>query len=252
MIDTHAHLNFPEFEKDLDEIISKSFNEGLGKIIVASSSVASSKKAVEIAGKDARLYASVGIHPHEIKEMGDFGEIERLGSHKKVVAVGETGLDYFYLKGESQETKEKQKELLIRHIGLAEKLDLPLIFHNRNSDDDFYKTVKDRKVRGVVHCYTGDWSFAQKILGLGLMISFTGIVTFPKSEFLLEVVKNISLDRVMVETDAPYLAPVPYRGKRAEPWMVKEVIKKIAKIKGLSFEEVDTKTSSNAKNFFGI
>lgn len=252
MIDTHAHLNFEDFDKDLDEVISKSFSLGLEKIIVASSSLETSKKAVEIAGKNENLYASVGIHPHDIKEMADFDEIERLAGSKKVVAIGETGLDYFYLKGASVDIKEKQKNLLKKHIALAEKLDLPLIFHNRDSDEDFYNIIRNAKAKGVLHCYSGDWTFAKKILDLGFMISFTGIVTFDKTGTLAEVIKNIPLEKVMVETDAPYLAPVPYRGKRAEPWMVKEVVKKIAEIKGLSIEKVEKQTSSNAKNFFDI
>ena len=261
MIDTHAHLNFSEFEKDLDEVISKSFSEGLENIIVASSSLKSSKKALEIAEKDGRIFASIGIHPHDIDRIGDFGDIEKMANNKKVVVIGETGLDYFYLSSchsreggnpDFEKIKKKQKKLLEKHIELAKRLDFPLIFHNRDSDEDFYEIVKDKNVQGVLHCYTGNWDFAKKILDLGFLLSFTGIITFPKAEVLYEVVKNIPLDRLMVETDAPFLAPIPYRGKRAEPWMVREVIKKIADIKGLSFEEVDVKTSSNAKDFFGI
>jgi len=261
MIDTHAHLNFSDFKGDLDEVIARSFENGLANIVVVSSSLENSKQSIEVVNKDKRLFASVGIHPEEIETADDFSEIEGLAKKDKVVAIGETGLDYFYLSSchsreggnlDIADIKEKQKELFIKHIELAEKLDLPLILHNRNSDNDFYEILQDRKVWGVVHCYTGDWEFAQKILDLGLMISFTGIITFPKSESLHEVVKNIPLEKIMVETDAPYLAPVPYRGKRAEPWMVKEIIKKIAEIKGMSFEEVDEKTSSNANKFFGI
>jgi len=252
MIDTHAHLSFKNFESDMDEVIRKSFESGVEKIIIPGSTVQESRCAVQIAGKNDNIFAAVGIHPEDVEGIKDFKEIEELASHKRVVAIGETGLDYFYLKGDSQNIKEKQKELLSRHIKLAEKLDLPLIFHNRNSDDDFYKIVKDRKVRGVVHCYTSTTEFAQKILDLGLLISFTGIITFPKAGDLIDVIRSIPLDRIMVETDCPFLAPVPYRGKRCEPWMVKEVIRKIAEIKGLSFEKVDEKTSSVAKGFFGI
>lgn len=252
MIDTHAHLNFSDFDGDLDEVILGSFENGLENIIVVSSSLENSRQSIEVVKKDKRLFAAVGIHPEEIDTADKFSEIEDLAKRDKVVAIGETGLDYFYLKGESIDVKKKQRELFEKHIELAEKLNLPLIFHNRDSDDDFYEIVKDRKVRGVVHCYTGDWSFAQKILNLGFLISFTGIITFPKTEKIHEAIKNIPLEKIMVETDSPLIAPVPYRGKRAEPWMVKEIIQKIADIKGISFEEVDQKTSSNAKVFFGI
>jgi TatD DNase family protein len=261
MIDTHAHLNFSDFKDDLDEIIARSFENGLENIIVVSSSLENSKQSLEVVKKDKRLFAAVGIHPEELESADEFSEIEALAEKEKVVAIGETGLDYFYLSSchsreggnlDIADTKKKQKELFIKHIELAEKLDLPLILHNRNSDNDFYEILKDRKVRGVVHCYTGDWNFAQKLLDLGLMISFTGIITFPKTEGIHEAIKNIPLEKIMVETDSPLIAPVPYRGKRAVPWMVKEIVKKIAEIKEISFEEVDEKTSSNAKHFFKI
>ncbi|MEK7447348.1 MAG: TatD family hydrolase [Patescibacteria group bacterium] len=251
MIDTHAHLNFQNFTNDLDEVIEKSFANGIENIIIPGSTVKESKEAVRIAEKNENIYAAVGIHPEDAKGQS-LGEIEELVSSKQVVAIGETGLDYSYSGTDLKKTRKNQRELLERHIDLAERVNLPLIFHNRDSDDDFYEIVKGRKVKGVVHCYTSTQEFAQKIMDLGFMISFTGIITFPKADTLLEVVKNIPLDRIMVETDSPLLAPIPYRGKRAEPWMVKEIIKKIAEIKGISFEEVDTKTSSNAKHFFRI
>lgn len=252
MIDTHAHLNFNNFKEDLDEVIAGSFEKGVEKIIIPGSTVKESEEALRIAEVNENIFAAVGIHPEDVEGNKNFSEIEKLVSHKKVVAIGETGLDYSYPHTKSEEARVKQGKLLEKHIELAEELDLPLIFHNRESDEDFYNVLKGRKMRGVVHCFTSDLEFAKKILDLGLFISFTGIVTFDKTGNLKEVIKEIPLDRVMVETDAPFLAPVPYRGKRAEPWMVREIISYIAGIKVLSFEEVDNKTSSNAKEFFGI
>ncbi len=252
MIDTHAHLGFKNFKDDINEVIEESLEKGVERIIIPGSTVHESREAVRIAEENENIFAAVGIHPEDAEGIKDFSEIETLTSHKKVVAIGETGLDYFYLRGESTDIKKKQRELFEKHIELSEKLDLPLIFHNRDSDNDFLEIIKDRKVRGVVHCYTGDWDFAQKILDLGFLISFTGIITFDKTGNLNKVIKEVPFDKIMVETDAPYLAPTPYRGKRAEPWMVKEVIQKIADIKELSFKNVEEKTSSNAKEFFGI
>jgi len=248
MIDTHAHLNFPEFEDDLDEVITKSFESGIERLVIPGSDAENSSKALEIARKYENVFAAVGIHPHYTRE--DFSQIEKLAQNERVVAIGECGLDYFRL--ENKADRGKQKDLFAKHLDLAEKLDRPLIFHNRESEDDFYEIIKDRKVRGVVHCYTSTPEFAKKILDLGFLISFTGIITFDKTGNLEEVIKSVPLEKIMVETDSPLLAPVPYRGKRAQPWMVKEIIQKIADIKGLSFEEVDSQTTTNAKSFFEI
>ncbi|MDO8507555.1 MAG: TatD family hydrolase [bacterium] len=252
MIDTHAHLNFYHFQNDIDEVIEKSFAKGLEDIILVGTNVETSKIAVEMAEKNEKLFATVGVHPQEIDEAKEFPKIEALANNKNVVAIGETGLDYYRLGENLEEGKRAQKELLLSHIKLAKDRDLPLIFHNRDSHEDFYQIVKDKDVRGVIHCYTGNVDFAKKILDLGFMISFTGIITFDRGENLIEVIKKVPLEKIMVETDAPYLSPVPYRGKRCEPWMVKEVIQKIADIKELTFREVEEKTSSNAKVFFGI
>ncbi len=252
MIDTHAHLNFPDFEADLDNIIQESFEKGVEKIIIPGSNISASKKAVKIAEKYDGIFAAVGIHPEDAGDIKNFSEIEKLANYDKVIAIGECGLDYSYPGTDAKEDRLKQKQLLERHLKLAEKMDLPLIFHNRDSDDDFYETVKDYKGEAVLHCFTGNWEFARKILDLGFLISFTGIITFDKTGRLAEVLKNIPLDKVMVETDAPYLAPVPYRGKRCEPWMTNEVIRKIAEIKGILSQEVEEKTSTTAKNFFKL
>ncbi len=250
MIDTHAHLNFPDFDKDLEQVIGESFKNGVEKIIIPGSDVLNSKKAVEIAGEHENIFAAVGIHPHYTDE--DFSKLIELAKNKKVVAIGECGLDYFRLEGDITGNQKAQKELFSKHLELAQKTDLPLIFHNRESDGDFLEMVKGQNVRGVVHCFTADWSFAREALDLGFLISFTGIITFDKTGKLEEVIKNIPLAKIMVETDSPLLAPVPYRGQRAEPWMVREIIQKIADIKGVLPEEAEEMTTTTAKNFFGI
>ncbi|RJO62073.1 TatD family deoxyribonuclease [candidate division WS5 bacterium] len=252
MIDTHAHLNFKNFTDDLDEVMRQSLQKGIERIIIPGSTVGESKRAIEIAEKYDNVFAGVGIHPEDAEAIKDFDEIEKLASHKKVVAIGETGLDYSYPGTDTEEAREKQKELLKKHLELARKMSLPLIFHNRDSDEDFYEVIKNYKGEAVVHCFTGDWDFAKKILDLGFLISFTGIITFDKTGNLARVIRETPLEKIMVETDAPFLAPVPYRGKRAEPWMVREIVQKIADIKRLSFEEVDEKTTVGAKKFFDI
>lgn len=250
MIDTHAHLNFPDFDKDLEQVIGKSFEKGIESIIIPGSDVANSEKAMEITRENENIFAAVGIHPHHTGE--DFGKLQKLVENKEVVAIGECGLDYFRLDGDIAKTKKAQKELFSKHLELAQKTDLPLIFHNRESDGDFLEMVKGQNVRGVVHCFTADWSFAREVLDLGFLISFTGIITFDKTGKLEEVIKNIPLAKIMVETDSPLLAPVPYRGRRCEPWMEKEVIQKIADIKEISSKDVEEKTSANARKFFDI
>ena len=252
MIDTHAHLNFPDFNDDRGEVIGDCFGKGIEKIIIPGSDVENSQKAVEITQEKENIFAAVGIHPHYTDEVKGFNLLERLAQNKKVVAIGECGLDYFRLENNIEKAKERQGELFLKHIELAKKEDLPLIFHNRESEEDFYKIVKDKNVRGVVHCFTSTLDFARKVLDLGFLISFTGIITFPKTEEILQVVKEVPLEKMMVETDSPLLAPVPYRGRRCEPWMEKEVIQKIAEIKEISSKEVEEKTSANARKFFDI
>ncbi len=254
MIDTHAHLNFKDFADDLDEVIRQSFDVGVEKIIIPGSTIEESKRAIKIAEKNENIFAAVGIHPEDakVRNLGKIDEIEDLAENETVVAIGECGLDYSYPGTDAKEIRLKQKKLLEKHLVLAQKTDLPLIFHNRDSDNDFYEIVKRYKGKAVLHCFTGDWEFAKKVLDLGFLISFTGIVTFDKTGKLEEVIRKILLEKIMVETDAPFLAPVPYRGKRCEPWMVRGIIQKIADIKGLKFTEVAEKTTATAKEFFRI
>jgi len=282
MIDTHAHLNFNAFEKDCAQVIERSFNNGIKFIVNVGSQLDTSKKAIELAdnfknlpphliNKDTfgakitklapircgGLYAAVGLHPiHVGDEAFDFEEYKKLAQNKKVVAIGETGLDYFHIK--EKKLLELQKEVFLSHIKLAKELDLPLILHCRDSKEEpgkAYKEMleilkKERVNKGVIHCFSANLDIAKEFLDMGFYVGFTGIVTFAKE--LESVISEIPLDKILSETDCPYLAPVPYRGKRCEPWHVKFTIEKIAQIKGIAFPEIEKQTEQNAINFFGL
>lgn len=280
IIDTHAHLDMKEFNSDRDEVIKRALEAGVEKIITVGVDLASSQKAVELSRKYGSVYAAVGIQPEEVDQYFDENklkmdvrvELEKLARNKparrrggKVVALGECGLDYYHLQKESpseegnsliKTEKEKQKGIFRRQLGLAVLLDLPVIVHNREADEDVmgeilrYKETK--KLRGVFHCFTGPLDFARKIFDLGFLISFTGLITYPKNEELRKVVKEIPLDKMMVETDAPFLAPQSHRGQRNEPSFVVEVVKQIALIKGIDIEKVAEITTQNAQNLFRI
>ena len=250
MIDTHAHLNFSDFDKDLEEVLVRSWEKGIENIIVVGSDLQSSKKSIRIAEEDSRIKVGIGIHPQDIAELNRFDQIEKLARLDQVVAIGETGLDYYRL--DNDDNKQKQKELFELHIALAKEIKKPLIFHCREAEHDFLNTVQKLNGSGVLHCFTGNWGFAKKILDFGFKISFTGIITFTKDQDLLEVVKKIPLEKIMVETDCPFLAPPPYRGKRCEPFMVSFIIDKIADLKKIPREQVAETTTVNARNFFGL
>ncbi len=282
MIDTHAHLNFQAFEKDCAQVIERSFSNGIKFIINVGSQLDTSSKAIELADKFKNLpphlistgifgikltnsapircgglYAAVGLHPiHAGDEVFDFEIYKKLTQNKKVVAIGETGLDYFHIKDEK--LIKLQKEIFLSHIKLAQELDLPLILHCRGIKKEPNKAYqemleilkKERANKGVIHCFSSNLDIAKEFLALGFYIGFTGITTFSKE--LENVVSGIPLDKILTETDCPYLAPVPYRGKRCEPWHVKFTIEKIAQIKGLSFPETEKQTEQNAINLFGL
>lgn len=284
LIDTHAHLNFSAYKDNYDGIIKKTLAGDCWIINVGSQST-TSERAVELAKKYPRgVYAAVGLHPTHLFEMDvDESEVdvkfrsrreewnadfyENLAKNKKVVAIGEIGLDYnFTPKNTDLEiVKKRQQEIFRQALDSADKLNLPVIIHSRDTHDDIIPILKEYldagrlKRKGVLHCYTGDWQDAQKYLNLGFLISFTGIVTFkPRpnqmaaQKKILGVVEKIPLEKMMIETDAPYLAPEPFRGKRNEPLYVEYVARKIAEIKGLDFEKVAEITTETAKNFFAL
>ncbi len=267
-IDNHAHLNFKIFDEDYRETIKRAHDVGVAVINVGTQKD-TSKRAVEIAEEfESGVYAIIGLHPvhtsksfHDEKEIGEGGKeftsrgevfdyeyYKRLAENPKVVGIGECGLDYFRLE---ENTKEIQKKIFEEQIRLAIEVDKPLMLHIREAYEDAIRILKKYpKVRGNVHFFVGSKEIAQEFLDLGFTLSFTGVITFAKD--YEELVKFIPLDRILSETDCPYVPPVPYRGKRNEPAYVIEVIKKIAEIKNLSFEEVSGQLLKNSKKLFGI
>lgn len=283
LIDTHAHVNFGAFKDDLEEVIKITLKEDCWIINVGSQS-STSKRAVELAEKYKNgVFAAVGIHPSHLIAMEiDEDEVEKinfksraedfdrefylnLAKSEKVVAIGEAGLDYTYLadlgEKDKKEAIKKQKEVFLAQIRLSKELDIPLIIHSRDTHKDTLEILKKEKngLKAVMHCFVGDWNMAKKYLDLGLFLSFTGLITFKvkpklqeKQDKIIETIKNMPIDRLMIETDAPYLTPEPHRGKRNEPLFVRQVAEKIAQIKGLEYEKVAKITTNNAIDFFGL
>lgn len=262
-IDTHAHLAFSDFDADREEVIAGAAKEGVMPIICVSASIDEAKKAVAIASSHPGVFAAVGLHPQNVRpqEGGSLGEqlkqLENLASHPKVVAIGEFGFDLSpTLPPEADRSLAEQEELFAAQMSLAEKLNKPVIIHTRQAREitlaRLTVAAKRFPLRGVVHCFTEDWEYAQSILDLGLLISFTGILTFPKSLPLWEVAKQVPWEKIMLETDCPFLAPQPVRGQRNEPKYVRMVAEKVAEIKGVSLEDVASITSKNALKLFNI
>ncbi len=247
MIDTHCHLYDQKLYNDLDQIILNATESNISKMICIGDNLNTSDQSIQISEKYSNIYASVGIHPHEAKNAPPeyLKQIAQKINHKKVVAIGEIGLDYHYNFSEPN----TQKKIFLGQLELAKKLDLPTIVHCRDAYEDLYNVIlQSQNNKGVIHCFSGDLEFAQKIIELGYYISFTGMITFVKE--LEYIIEKIDLKHMMVETDSPYLAPVPYRGKINQPAYVNKVAEKIADIKNITIEEVDTITSNNASLLF--
>ena len=247
LIDTHSHIYYEKYNDDLDEVIHRAKNKGVKKIICVGTDLESSIQSLEISNKYKNIYCTIGYHPHEscLAEKNYLNKLEEISREDKVVAIGEIGLDYYY----NNSDPETQKKRFIEQIELANSLNLPVVIHNRDADDDLYDILKKHLPKGVIHCFSSNLNYANKIIDLGILLSFTGIITF-KNSTLDNVVKKTALSKIMVETDSPYLTPIPFRGKRNEPSHVKLVAKKIAEIKNISLEEVASQTTKNALNLF--
>jgi TatD DNase family protein len=252
IVDTHAHLDFPDYQDDVDEVIKRAEEADVECFINVGVNVKSSIKSVELAKRYSRIYASVAIHPHDASNVSkeDWSQLEALSRQDKVVAIGETGLDYY----RNRSKKDDQKLLFRRHIELAMKENLPIIIHNRDASSDCLEIVRSysSKIKGVVHCFSGSKEVAKEFLKLGFYISFAGPVTFPKANSLREVVKDIPVERLLLETDCPFLAPQPKRGKRNEPSYLKYMIPVFAELHKLSIEDIKRITTYNARELFGI
>ena len=253
LIDTHAHLFFSNFENDLDEVINRALNEGINYIIVPATDIKTSYQVLELCDKYDFIYGAVGVHPHDTKDWNSsqLTEIKNLAKHSKVVAIGEIGLDYYY----DFSPKENQIEAFKSQINLAIELNLPVVIHNRESDEDMLKIIKEYCGSGLkaqFHCYGSPLEYANEYIRMGHFVSFTGNITFKKADELRDILSKISLEHVMIETDSPFMTPVPHRGKRNEPVYVKLVAEKIAEVHNLSVEDIARFTSYNVFRMFGI
>ncbi len=250
--DTHCHLDFEQFDKDREEVIGRAKTQGVEYILNVGTDIESSKKVIEISEKYDFIFASVGIHPLDVSDfkIEDLKEIEKLVKNEKVVAIGETGLDSYY----SKENKEKQKEFFIGQVEIAVKYNLPLIVHQRESKDEIIEIIEKLKLpeKVVFHCFGGDLNFAEYCKKKNFYISFTGILTFKNAKNVKEVAKIYPVEKIMVETDAPFLAPQTFRGKRNEPFMVKYIVEEIAELKGENEKKIADIIFKNSLNFFNI
>lgn len=251
LIDTHCHIQFKPLKNNITEVIKRAADAGVKKMIVVGCDIESSKEAIKISEKYDNIFAAVGLHPQDSKKLDEnmWKEIEKLAGHEKVVAIGETGLDFF----KEYSPKNVQIEVLKKHIDLSAKTGKPLIIHNRESDYESLRILKEKNAKNAVfHCFASNKEFARKVWISGYLTSFTGMITYPKAEKIREAVEECPPDCMMVETDCPYLAPQKYRGKTNEPAYVLEVANEIARIKNMPFSEVADITTKNAEEFFGL
>jgi TatD DNase family protein len=282
LIETHAHLDYPDFANDFDEVLDRATKAGVTRIITIGTAIASSRRAVDLAEKHSNVFAVIGVHPTYAAEADEdvITPLRELAKSPRVVALGETGLDYHYLpsveaakekkvqvfaralQGETEEEieasiqdgayKSRQASLFQQQLDLAVDLGLNLVIHQRDAWDDTLEMMRpySGKLRGVFHCFGGSLEQANEVIDLGHLVSFTGIVTFKNGASVREVAARIPLDKFMVETDCPYLAPVPFRGKRCEPAYTRLVAESIATARGVPLEEIARATSSTAEKFF--
>ncbi|MFS0645363.1 TatD family hydrolase [Siminovitchia sp. 179-K 8D1 HS] len=253
LFDTHVHLNDDQFNDDLEEVIGRAKEAGVEHMVVVGFNRKTVKKALQLVDEYDFLYASVGWHPVDAIDMTeeDLKWLEEKARHPKVVAYGEIGLDYHWDKS----PKDIQQKVFRKQIRLAKKLGLPLIIHNREATEDIVQILKEENAKeagGIMHCFSGSAETAKECLALDFYISLGGPVTFKNAKKPKKVAVEVPLDRLLIETDCPYLAPHPYRGKRNEPAYVKLVAEQIAELKGISYEDVARATAENAKRLFGI
>jgi len=253
LIDTHCHLDMSAYAADFEAVLSRASAAGVSRIISVGIDLASSHRAIGLAEQHAGVYATVGVHPHNVAELGagDYAELRGLCGHPKVVAYGEIGLDYV----KNYAPVSLQKEHFARQVALAKELQLPLVVHDREAHAEIMEILEAAApfpAGGVMHCFSGDAAFARRVLALGFHISIPGVVTFAKAEMLQEAVREIPLGSLILETDGPFLAPVPYRGKRNEPRLLLFTAQKVAELKGISLEEVARHTTINAGQLFAL
>lgn len=265
LIDTHCHLNFKAFNQDLENVIKRAQENGIGKIIIPGTKINSSRKAIEIAKDNPICFAAVGIHPHHILEYSTLGKEEIrntlriLVKNNQVAAVGEIGMDYYHYRDYppiSENDKKLQNELLLLQLEIAVDNKLPVIIHCREAQKDLLEMIhsfqRDRPINGVFHCFDGDEDYLRKVLSLGFYIGFDGNITYPQNRHLRKLVKQTPLERLILETDSPYLTPIPYRSVRNEPSNLTLILREIALIKATDPVEIERQTANNALNLFGL
>lgn len=255
LVDTHCHLTDPKFAEDRDEVITRARQAGLTHIVAVGGGgpIEASEEALELARRHGFMRSTAGIHPHDAKNFDEATEarLAALLADENCTAVGETGLDYYY----NHSPVEVQREALARHVALARRFDKPIVLHCRDAEKDLREVLAGESpggMRGVVHCFTGTYDDARWCLDFGLQISFSGILTFPKSVAMREIAARLPLERLLVETDSPYLAPAPHRGKRNEPAYVARVAATLAEVLGTTVERVHEETGRNAAELFNL
>lgn len=247
LVDHHCHLDFPQLAEDREAILARAKNAGVGIMVTISTLVERFPDVLAVAEQNANIYCSVGTHPHNADQELDIpvSRLVELAAHPKVVAIGEAGLDYFYQKS----SKEGQARGFRNHIAAARETGLPLVIHSRDADEDCAKILEDEMAKGVfkavLHCFTGGRDLALRAVELGLYVSFSGVITFKKSDELRAIAGELPLDRLLVETDSPYLAPMPFRGKRNEPAYVAHTAARLAQLRGISPDELAEVTTAN-------
>jgi TatD DNase family protein len=252
LIDSHCHLDFPDFSTELDTVVARARAAGIGRIVTISTRVKKHAQVIQIAEKFPEVFCSVGTHPHYADQELDIdvANLTAISTHPKVVAIGEAGLDYF----RNNSPRDAQAQSFRRHIAAARETRLPLVIHSRDCDADMTHILREESGKGafpaVLHCFTGGRDLAFAAIDLGHYVSFTGILTFKNSQALREIAAALPADRILIETDAPYLAPLPYRGKRNEPAYVAETAKVLAAARGVSADEIALQTTENFFRLF--
>ena len=251
LTDSHAHLDDARFNEDRDAVLQRAWDGGVRRILTIGNGSGPDQMGCGIAIAEAHdwVYTSVGIHPHDASKVVErhYDLIEKLSAHPRVLAIGETGLDYYY----DNSPRDVQREVFWRHLLLSQKLRLPVIIHTRDADEDTEELLRETPpAGGVIHCFTSGEKLAKRALEVGLLISFSGIVTFPKSQTLAQIAREIPSDCFLVETDCPYLAPVPHRGERNEPAFVADTARFIATLRDISVERIAEATSANFLRLF--
>ncbi len=250
LVDTHAHLTDARFADDVDEVVERVRDAGVRWLVSIASDVDDARAAVALAERHPEVYATAGIHPHEATSASDeaFGRLRELAEHPRVVAIGETGLDFHY----DNSPRAKQIESFQKHLAIAAELDLPVVVHARSADEEVRAAIEAAGWgRGVLHCFSGGDDLLEAALALGWYISFAGMITFPKWDGA-DQLRSVPLDRLLVETDSPYLAPVPFRGRRNEPAYVRRVVERVAELRGEDVDFVAAATAANAARFYAL